>query len=133
MNDSHRYALTILHRCRELNTDSRDFKPMSFTELSVKTGLTTSNISKIFSGVQVPTVANFFKLVKALDCDFMVYCHTVPSFIQHRLELNSRTSDNDFKFCNNPASPVYPEYESFFQDPKNNPCPKYDFLTHTLK
>lgn len=67
--DNYRFQLcTLLRDAKNYYEMQHDFESPSLLYLSNCTGLTTSNISKILSGVQVPTMLNFLKLCHALEC-----------------------------------------------------------------
>lgn len=66
--DKYRFQLSLLLRdAKNFYQMQHDFQGPSLLYLSSSTGLTTSNISKILTGVQVPTLLNFLKLCDALE------------------------------------------------------------------
>lgn len=91
----------ILFRARALHLDAFS-EPMRLQTLSVNTGISVSNLSKIFTNVQVPTATNLIKIIKALDCRLVVYCNTFPSFIEK--------SEN----FSNELCMLFPENENYF-------------------
>lgn len=112
MDYSRQILYEILHRAKYLNTDANGYKPKSLLAISVDTGISVSNLSKIFSLTQIPTALNLIKILKSLDCHLLVHCDRVPHWVQQ--QLGTLPPEESWKLGNNEASAIYPEHEDAF-------------------
>lgn len=67
--DKYRFQICqLLHQAKQNYLMQNDYEHKTLISLSVDTGITTSNLSKILSGVQVPSLLNFLKILDAFEC-----------------------------------------------------------------
>lgn len=95
--DKYRFQLcTFLRDAKNFYQMQHDFDTPTLLYLSSCTGLTTSNISKIMSGVQVPTLLNFLKLCDAFECRVIIEPLDVIKAFPHlesKQPINNQSND----------------------------------------
>lgn len=120
MTDERFHLQNILLRAKFLYTDAHDYRSKSLTSISLDTGISTANLSKIFSGVQIPTATNLIKILASLDCYLVVYCRGVPQFMRRSILQNfsdesGNVRDSErWRLRQNEGNTVFPEDEHLF-------------------
>lgn len=71
--DKYRFLLaSYLQDAKRLYNLQHNFEPKTLLSISSDTKISTSNLSKIFSGAQVPTLLSFLKILDSLHCRIIV-------------------------------------------------------------